>query len=201
MRHALLLTFAAATLAACQSTSSQADQPTTWSSSVSLPDVPLSVAPFDVVHVKWKERRREPYLFLDHVGDYRSAGARIAELFAEASSQQAPMSGAPFILFYDDPSVTPVAELKSRICIAIDDEFSALSPLYVDELPAQMVVYAAIAGPFPEVPRSYAGLFEYMAERSWVPRAPIRETYLVSPADHLPSELVTEVQIPWVPGG
>ena len=193
------LLIAALGLAACQSTSPGPE--TAWPAGVSLPDVALSVAPFETVHVNWKQRLREPYIYLDHRGDYRQAGARIAELLAAAGAQDAPVQGAPFVLFYDDPAVTPTEELEARICIAIDDSFSARTPLLMDDLPAVTVAYAAVGGPFPDVPRAYPGIFAYMAERGWQPRPPIREVYLVSPADHAPSELVTEVQIPWLPGG
>lgn len=199
MRPALIMI--AAVFAACQSTHQSSAQAPTWSETVSLPDVELSTAPFDVVHVNWKERRQEPYVYLEHVGDYRTAGARISELFKEVARQGAPITGPPFILFYDDPAVTPVTELRARICVAIDDSFSAMSPLYLDDLPRTMVVYAAVGGPFPDVPRAYPGMFEYMAARGWAARPPIREIYLVSPADHPAAELITEAQIPWVPGG
>ncbi|HID22548.1 MAG TPA: VWA domain-containing protein, partial [Planctomycetaceae bacterium] len=41
-----------------------------------------------------------------------------------AQDQGAPILGAPFVLFYDDPAVTPTEQLEARICIAIDDSFS-----------------------------------------------------------------------------
>jgi DNA gyrase inhibitor GyrI len=191
----------ATTLFACQSPAGPNEGSSTWSAGASLPDVPLSLAPFENVHVNYKQRLSEPYIFLEHRGDYRQAGARIAELLAAARSQDAPIQGAPFILYFDDPAVTPVDELEARICIAIANDFMARQPLFMDMLPGVMVAYAAVAGPFPEVPRAYPGILAFLAGRNWQPRPPIREIYLVSPADHLPADLVTEVQIPWVPGG
>ena len=187
--------------AACQASPEDTADAATWSAGAGLPDVPLSVAPFENVHVNYKQRLPEPYIYLEHRGDYRQAGARIAELLSAAQAQGAPVQGAPFILYYNDPAVTPVAELEARICIAIDADFSARQPLFMDMLPGVMVAYAAVGGPFPEVPRAYPGILAYLAERNWQPRPPIRELYLVSPADHAPADLVTEVQIPWVPGG
>lgn len=194
--------FLLAALASCASApknteSSQA----AWPDGVSLPDVPISVAPFDQVHVNWKQRMGVAYIYLEHRGDDRLAGARIAELLSLAAVQGAPIQGAPFILFYDDPAAVPMEQLESRVCIAIQDDFAARAPLFLDELPTEPVVYAAIGGPFPDVRRSYPGLMAYLAQRGWQARPPIREIYLTSPVGTPPEDLVTEVQIPWGAGG
>ncbi|MDF1797866.1 MAG: GyrI-like domain-containing protein [Planctomycetota bacterium] len=199
MRHLILLCSLAVT--ACTSTdpaTADDELDAAWASpTVSLPDVPVSVAPFDVVHVDWKQPLGEAYIYLNHVGDYRLAGARIAELFAEAKAQGAHLRGAPFLLFYDDPGKTPLDQLRARICVGLATDFSSLPPLYMDQLEARPVAYAAIGGAYSEVPRSYPGIFAYMAERGWSPGTPIREIYLVSPAGVPVEQLVTEVQIPW----
>ena len=189
--HLLLLPL----LAACASTP-DGPHPLPWSD-VSMPDVPVSQAPFDVVHVNWKQRLAEPYIYLDHVGDYRRAGARISELLEEATAQGAPLRGAPFVLFFDDPGSTPVDQLRARICVGLGGAFSSMPPLRLDDLPARNVAYAAVGGAYSDVPRSYPAIFAYMAERGWTPGTPIREVYLVSPAAAPADELVTEVQIPW----
>lgn len=186
--------------AACNST--PAPGPTTWPAvAVALPDVPVSQPPFDVVHVQWKQRLAEPYIYLDHIGDNRQAGKRIAELLTLAAEQGAPITGAPFVLFYDDPGTTALDKLRSRIAIAIDGDFTARAPLYLDTLPSANVIYAAVGGPFPDVRKAYKGMFDYLAGRNWVARTPIREIYLRSPGTTPVDQLVTEVQIPWVPGG
>lgn len=199
MRLFAILTLAGLAAAGCNSTPAEA--PGTWPSMARSVDVPTSFAPFDVVHVEWKQRLAEPYVYLDHIGDYRLAGPRIAELLTHAAAQGAPVAGPPFILFYDDPGITPASALRARIAIAIQGDFTARAPLYLDTLDGANVAYAAIGGPFPDVPRAYPQMLAYMAERGWAARSPIREIYLTSPVNTPPSELVTEVQIPWYPGG
>lgn len=174
-----------------------------WTSGpVELPDVPVSQPPFDVVHANWKQRLGEAYIYLDHRGDYREAGPRIAELLGEAAAQGAPLRGAPFILYYDDPSDTPIASLRARIAIGLSDEvteqrFTPRPPLFLDQLPERPVVYAAVGGSYAEVARAYPGIIAYMQEKGWSPSTPIRESYLIRPAGVPVDELVTEVQIPW----
>ncbi len=170
-----------------------------WPALLAMPDVEVARAPFTTVDVKWKERLREPYIYLENVGDYRSAGGRIAELFQKAQAQGAPIQGAPFILFYDDPGQVPTESLRARICLTVGDEFMARMPLLMDELRSEMVVYAAIGGAYSEVPRAYHMLFNYMAAKNWAKAGPIRESYLVSPAGNNPADLITELQIPWGP--
>ena len=192
-------------LAACASTPAEPDPgpSAAWATGpVAMPDVPVSQPPYDVVHANWKQRLGEAYLYLLHDGDYRDAGPRIADLLQEAAAQGAPLRGAPFILFYDDPATTPVSQLRARIAIGLsdavtDEGFNPLPPLFLDQLPARPVVYAAIGGAYSDVPRSYPALFRYMAGRGWSATTPIRETYLVSPAGAAVENLVTEVQIPW----
>ncbi|MFT4710393.1 MAG: effector-binding domain-containing protein [Planctomycetota bacterium] len=172
---------------------------TAWASAVTMPDVAVAQAPFDQVEVKWKERFREPYVYIENRGDYRNVGHRIADLMQITAAQTVPVSGAPFVLFFDDPGKTPQNELYSRICLGIDDEFMARPPLLVDELSQELVVYAAIGGAYSEVPRAYPKLLERISQLSGVITGPIREAYLVSPVGAEPWSLVTEVQIPWGP--
>ena len=71
-----------------------------------------------------------------------------------------------------------------------------------DVLPSTTVVYAFASGPYPEVPRAYPGLYRFMQTGGWVENGPIRETYLVSPAEVASfDELLTEIQIPVTFGG
>jgi len=200
MRCSILLAFCLSA-ASCAATPDPQSSDAAWPVGVALPDVPLSLAPFDLVHANWKQRMGLAYIYLEHHGDDRKAGARISELLAAAADQGAPIQGAPFLLFYDDPAVTPMDQLVTRVCIALESDFSARAPLYLDELPTEPVVYAAVGGPFPKVRRAYPGLMAYLAKRGWLARPPIREIYLTSPVGTPPEELVTEVQIPWVPGG
>ena len=189
--------FSALILGCGSNPENQNDQ--TWPGPGALPDVQVAQPPFVTVEVKWKERLREPYIYLANVGDYRGVGPRISELFQKAQAQGAPIVGAPFVLFYDDASEVPLESLRARICLTVGGEFTAKMPLLMDELRAEMVVYAAIGGAYSEVPRAYPKLFDYMAARNWAMAGPIRESYLVSPAGSSAEDLVTEVQIPWGP--
>lgn len=162
-----------------------------------LPDVRVSHPPFEEVHVEWKHRLDQPYVFLEQRGSYLGTGALLPRLQRAMLDQGLRPSGPPFALFYDDPGRVPIDELRSRACIPVDRELVPGSPLAFDVLPSTTVVYALVSGAYPEVPRAYPALFAYMARLRWIDDGPIRETYLVEPgAVRDWSELRCEIQIP-----
>jgi len=161
------------------------------------PDLPLSHPPFDHVAANWKQRRAQPYAFLEARGSYTQIGALLGDLVAEAQRQGLAVDGPPFALYYDDPGRVAVSELRLRACLPLAAAISVDAPLACDVLPGTTVVYAFASGPYPEVPRAYPGLYRYMAELGWRENGPLRESYLVNPGEVSDfSELVTEIQIP-----
>lgn len=161
--------------------------------------VTASSGRIETLDVNWKERLTQPYVYLEHRGDYRQLGEVMRRLFAEAQELGLdPEGGAPFALFYDDPGRVPVSELRARACFPVGDRPARLGALKFELLPRAMVVYARVPGAYPEVQRSYPPLFEYLRELGWQQGGPLREVYLVNPEDVTSyAELVTEVQIPW----
>lgn len=160
-------------------------------------DIELSRAPFEKVHASYKERLDQPYAYLEIKGNYALVGRRLAELAAALEQQGVRPSGPPFALFYDDPGVVAVDELKSRLCLPVESGTQVSHPLAVDVMPAATVAYARVSGAYPEVPRSYPGLLAFVDKMGWKLTGPIREIYLVPPGSVQDwSELVTEVQMP-----
>lgn len=154
------------------------------------------------VEANWKERLAQPYVYVERVGDYRELGRAMQDLLRAASRKHWKPSGPPFALFYDDPGTTSVDALRGRACLPVEaDVESRPDEVGFDVLPRAMVVYARVAGAYPELPRVYPELFAYLRRLGWVAGGPIREVYLTDPAQVSDwSELVGEVQIPWTAG-
>ncbi len=162
-----------------------------------VPDLPVSVPPYDRVHASWKQRLDQPYVFIEHVGSYTETGALIPILQREMLAQELEPAGPPFALFYDDPGVVEAERLRSRACIPIGGKRSPRMPLQYDVLASTTVAYALVSGPYPDVPRSYPGIYAYLERQGWAENGPIREVYLVPPSSvESWDELLTEVQIP-----
>lgn len=162
-----------------------------------VPDLEVSHPPFERMHVDWKHRLDQPYVYLEHQGSYLETGPLLASVQRAMASQGLAAAGPPFALYYDDPGKTAVDRLRSRACIPVAGPAAVAGPLAYDVLPSTTVVYAVVSGAYPEVPRSYPGLYAYMRRLRWVEDGPIREIYLLRPdqvADW--SELRCEVQIP-----
>ena len=159
----------------------------------------------DVEHVEanWKERLAQPYVYIEHVGDYRRMGDSMRQLFASTAGCGIEGAGAPFALFFDDPGRVAVGELRGRACLPVAERpFGLGSGLEFDLLPRSMVVYARVGGAYPNAARAYPALFEYLRELGWRQGGPIREVYLVNPVEARSyDELLTEIQIPWIAGG
>lgn len=164
---------------------------------IETPDLALTLPPYSDVHANWKQRLDQPYVFVDWVGSYTRIGEALAQADKLVREQGFEPSGPPFALYYDDPGHVDMAALRARACFPIDRVVTPRAPLKFDQLESTTVVYAFVAGPYPEVPRSYPGLFEYMRSLAWSENGPIRETYLVDPGKVSDwNQLVTEVQIP-----
>jgi effector-binding domain-containing protein len=161
------------------------------------PDLEISRPPFTKVNANWKQRLDQPYIFVEYVGSYVQTG-RLLPMVQQAMLEQGiEASGAPFCLFFDDPGKVPSDELRSRACIPVDSPELPDGELTYDVLPSTTVAYAYASGAYPEVPCCYPGLYTYLGKMGWVEDGPIRETYLVSPADVKDfAALLTEVQIP-----
>ena len=69
-----------------------------------------------------------------------------------------------------------------------------------DVLPHATVAYTHVRGAYPEVPKVYGTLVQYMNKLNWLMAGPIREIYLVDPSTvQGTEEHIAEVQMPWRP--
>ena len=161
------------------------------------PDLTVSHPPFDEVHVDWKHRLDQPYVYIEHRGSYLETGRLLPVVHRALENQGLRAAGPPFALFYDDPGSTPVDELRSRACVPVERVVQPAEPLLYDLLPSTTVVYAVASGAYPEVPRCYPALYSFMRRLRWVEDGPVREIYLVPPGSVGDwSELRCEVQVP-----
>jgi len=161
------------------------------------PDLPVSQPPFRSIHANWKQRIDQPYVYVEFQGSYTETGRLLPQVHRAMVDQGLEPAGPPFALFYDDPGTTPVEQLRSRACVPVEDVADPQGELDFDVLPSTTVVYAFVAGAYPDVPRSYPGIYAYLGAQGWVENGPIRETYLVAPESVESFDaLLTEVQVP-----
>ncbi|MET8545494.1 MerR family transcriptional regulator [Kitasatospora sp. NPDC004799] len=90
-------------------------------------------------------------------------------------------------------------DLDERMAIAVGAQTppgEGLPGLEFAELPGGPVAETVHIGPYAQLPLAYHALFAAVHERGLRPRAPVREAYLVGPAEAPPEELMTRLIIP-----
>jgi effector-binding domain-containing protein len=183
-------------LTACSAQFGQLEAPVSASGEMEF-ELQVARAPYETVDVNWKHRLDQPYAYVEARGSYTNVGRSLEALFAAARDQGLTASGPPFALYYDDPGRTPTSELRLRACLPVAAGVAVDGPLAYDVLPSTTVVYAYVAGPYPDAPRAYPALFAYLRQMSWVENGPIREVYLRNPGEVSDwNELVCEIQLP-----
>ena len=151
--------------------------------------VELTTPPFDDVHTQWKERLAQPYVYFEHRGPRETFGSTMRALLEFAVHRRVETSGQPFGLFAEG--------MAPRACLPVEIN-PGENGLPFGVLPAGMVAYAVVSGPYPDAPRALPGLSEDMSAQGWKARGPVREIYLVNPAEvSTYSDLATEIQVPW----
>lgn len=213
MKHTFLIGVALATalLSSCSSTgwmSAPVDTVKGWFGAgdsqtpkfVTAPDVTITAAPFEIVHVQWKEALDTPYVYMSLQGDYADAVHYVATLMQHLESQGVRPNGPPFALYFDDPLEVAVENRQYQVAVPVDGVASVTAPLGFNVLPSRKLIYSRVSGSYPNADQAYPQMFQYMRERSWVLDGPIRQILLVDPASVATfNELISEVQMPFRP--
>lgn len=158
---------------------------------------PEGSGPADQVHANWKQRLDQPYVYVDLHGSYAQIGVGLDQALRSAAEQGLHASGPVFALYFDDPGTVAVGELRARACVPVSAPAQPRAPLAYDVLESTTVAYAYVSGAYSQTPRAYPAILTYMRGMNWVEDGPIREIYLIDPADVRDvNELMAEVQIP-----
>ncbi|MFH0518434.1 MerR family transcriptional regulator [Streptomyces sp. M41] len=78
----------------------------------------------------------------------------------------------------------------------LDGEALPGGPVDIAALPGGPVAVTVHIGPYTQLPLAYHALFAAIHERGLRPRSPVRESYLVGPAEATQEELMTRLVIP-----
>ncbi|GLW67740.1 MerR family transcriptional regulator [Kitasatospora phosalacinea] len=89
-------------------------------------------------------------------------------------------------------------DLEERTEIAVGAQLpqgDGVPGLELEVLPGGLVAETVHTGPYEQLPLAYNALFAAVHERGLHPRAPVREAYLVGPAEAPPEELATRLVV------
>jgi AraC family transcriptional regulator len=136
---------------------------------------------------------------LAHRGAYMNIGSTFERLMAVAAGQR--LLGSEmrtFGIYYDDPAVTPVNDLRADACLAIPADCVPAGDLQVREIRGGRYAIVHHVGPYAELEHPYRWLYgSWLAQSGEEPdNAPTVEEYLNDARMVPPTELRTEIWLP-----
>jgi AraC family transcriptional regulator len=141
-------------------------------------------------------------LGVEHRGSYMDIGRAFDRLYGLIASSGLGRPGMRMLaLYFDDPAVTPQAELRSTAAVVGCARPAADIGLVEIELAAGPHAVLGYVGPYASMRAAYDWLFA-----DWLPRSgrepaggPFVEEYLNNPRDTPPAELRTDIWLPLSP--
>lgn len=134
-----------------------------------------------------------------HTGPYTGisrAFATLGDLMASRNLQG--QAQGMVAVYYDDPAVVPVAELRAHAAVIVDGQTPMAPPLQEVRLGGGRMAVLHFRGDYAGLHAAYAYLYG-----EWLPKsgeaasgAPPYEIYLNTPMDAAPEDLLTEVCLP-----
>jgi AraC family transcriptional regulator len=138
-------------------------------------------------------------LSISHKGAYMDIGRAFETGMTHATGQKLMPERIRMLgVYYDDPTLTPEAGLRSRAALIVDRSLTPAAPLEMVDLPARSYAVLRYQGPYSDMRAAYLWMFG-----TWLPQsgreaadAPVLEEYLNNPRDTPPSELLTDLFLP-----
>ncbi len=134
-----------------------------------------------------------------HRGPYFEISRAFMEVFGTIAARQLHGSVRGMIgVYFDDPSSTPAADLRSLAGAVVPETFPIEAPLEEYRMPATRTAILTHKGPYAELPAAYDYLYGHWLPASGEEAAdlPPYENYLNSPQDTPQAELLTEICVP-----
>lgn len=149
--------------------------------------------------VKIEEHPKRRVASLEHQGDYMGIGQKFERLAGIAfTTPEILASGQMIGVYYSDPSVTPLADLRSAACLELKDGMAA--PIGTDLSEIEGGRYACLVhkGDYSLLSETYNWLYGAWLAKGEVEMRdlPAVEIYLNSPSDTQPEDLQTKICLP-----
>lgn len=113
-------------------------------------------ARLDVLGVKFTAAPKMTVACIKRKGAYSGVGESMRELKSWIDAKGIEQTGYPFCLFYDNPSETGEAELRSEVCIPVVTTFQPEGEVALKEMPEIEVAETRHEGPLKDSRRPTA---------------------------------------------
>jgi AraC family transcriptional regulator len=151
------------------------------------------------MNVILKQLEPKRVAFMRHVGPYNQVG-RIWTRLMTFLGKEGLLGGSPeFIgICYDDPAVTAPSRIRYDACVTVDETFQPQDDIGVQIIPGGDYAMMTHFGPYEDLGDTYT---KFLGQ--WLPRSgrklrsvPCFESYLNSPENTEPEDLVTDIYTP-----
>jgi AraC family transcriptional regulator len=136
---------------------------------------------------------------MPHQGDYMQISRAFNGLIGALAAQSQLRPGMTMVgVYFSDPRITPVEELRSLAGAIVDEAMLIEAPLTEFRTAEGPLAVLRHKGPYADLPASYDWLYgEWLPASGREPAdAPSFEVYLNSPMDTAPVDLLTEICVP-----
>ena len=114
---------------------------------------------------------------MERRGAYAGVGESMRSLKRWMDSRGVTQAGDPFCLFYDNPSETPAADLRSEACIPVAGEFRPEGDYKLKVFDATEVAETRHLGPPEEFAKTYGPFLEGLINEGYRILGPAREFF------------------------
>jgi DNA gyrase inhibitor GyrI len=133
---------------------------------LSTPEVKFTTAPKIIV------------ASVERKGSYSTIGESMRDLKTWIDSRGIEQAGYPFCLFYDNPTETPEAELRSEACIPVAKAFQSEGNFLMKEFGEAQVAETRPQGPPEEFSKTYGPFLEGLLNQGYQIVGPAREYFM-----------------------
>ena len=132
--------------------------------------------------VQFKSAKKMTVAYVERRGPYSGVGEAMRNLKRWIDSKGIEQAGYPFCMFYDNPSETPQAELRSEACIPVGKEFVPEGEVKLKALDEVATAETRHLGPPEDFAKTYGPFLEGLLSRGYRLVGPARE-YFMTVAD------------------
>ena len=140
------------------------------------------------------------YAAVEMTGSFEQHDVAFQTIYGEASMQGLGADWVPFGIYYNDPSSTPVDELKWEVGFALAGEHEVKAPLKVKTWGFTLLATRVYEGSFESeaMGNAYAELVGWTTTKGYQPAGPIMERFVSMPEQNAEGQWVGKLEI-WMP--
>lgn len=147
--------------------------------------------------IKLVESKPFYYCAVEMTGSYDQHASAFMTLYNAAAQQSLPMNEAPFGIYWNAPSDTPVEELKWDIGLPVPEDKEIQEPLKKKKWDYTLLVVTGFDGVFEseEMFGTYGKVYQWIDKNGYQPAGPMMEKFLTTPSQNEEGEVVGKVEI------